>query len=189
MKKKATVFLLSAFLLVFALVPPASAQDAITITKPLVEYEAATQTIDITGVNATCTSHGILTTSTALIHTYQVYYNSTGATVLGATGDLVWNNTFWNAYNVPFPLPPGDYHVDVTFNCSHVTATTSADSDAFTIGAGGGGGTGHGYWPFAGLCPDDLFCRFTFFVILVILFCFCVFIGAIWPTRGRTRVK
>ncbi len=191
MKKKATVLLLATFLLVFAMVPRASAQATISITKPLVEYEAATQTIDITGVNATCTNHGILTSSDAIVHTWTLYYNDTayaGLAVVGFTGDLAWNNSFWNAFNIDVSiLPPGRYHVDVTFNDTDVASVVSADSDYFTIPMGTTGGGGPHYWPF--LFCTDFYCRTIIFIFLVIIMCFVVFIAAIWPTRGKSRVK
>jgi len=110
-----------------------TAQNVISITVPSVVYRKSQQEIDILGAYAESTNilHGALNETEALIHTYQVFFENGTAT--GVKGNLAYNGSYWNAYNVSVAsLPEGTYYVVITFNTTDVENTT-VQTAKFTI--------------------------------------------------------
>ncbi|MFW9984915.1 MAG: hypothetical protein ACFFCB_09320, partial [Candidatus Odinarchaeota archaeon] len=107
----------------------------IDVSQSTVSFTAATASLDITGVTATCSNpaHGTLDDIEATTHTYAIYDNSTDS-VTGLTGDLTWTGSEWQitGLNVSV-LSIGSYYVRCTFADADVTDTLGPPSAVFTI--------------------------------------------------------
>ena len=107
----------------------------IDVSQPTVSYTAATASIDITSVTATCSNpaHGTLDDIEATTHTYAIYDNSTGYAT-GIDGDLTWTGSEWQVTGLNVSaLSIGSYYVQCIFADADVTDTLGPPSDVFTI--------------------------------------------------------
>jgi len=105
----------------------------IVVSEPTVIYNKDTQTIDIVGIVAECSNilHGELNATEAVIHKYII--QMIDGTNTSITGDLTFNGSYWNAYNVSVAsLPEGTYRVLIIFNDTDSPQATAL-SNEFSI--------------------------------------------------------
>lgn len=143
-------------------------KEWVVVSGITLNYDPATLLLNVTGVMASCPTHGYLNNVMALLHTYTIYSGTTNVT----SGQLVWHvpSSTWRATNIPCnSLPDGTYIVYCYFT----------DTD----------GTGYAVSSFAKVTVTPLPNLLLILLILIVIILCVIIVLLLLRRRGHRRIE